>query len=150
MGGMGGGMFRVAPDKAAKLKVPTLCLEHGKRDPNPRMKYKIVPIELVNTDPKVGKLCELLGHGRLPQNMAQAAAWNMANGLSWQELAHKNRVESKYTGNIRFFNQRELVTARNLATQITVEYERYIQSQESPGEESTGYSEAEAESADGE
>jgi hypothetical protein len=138
MGGMGGGMggmFRVEPDKTHKIKVPCVCLEHGKPDPNPRMKYKIVPIEQVNADPRVVQLCGLLGSGRVPQNTAQAAAWHLANGLSWEELMIKNRMESKYTGNIRFFNSMELQNAFQLSSLLIREYEKY-QSEEP---ESTGY-----------
>jgi hypothetical protein len=136
MGGMGGGgMFRVEPDKTHKMKVPCVCLEHGKPDPNPRMKYKIVPIEQVNADPRVVQLCGLLGSGRVPQNTAQAAAWHLANGLSWEELMVKNRMESKYTGNIRFFNPMELQNAFQLSTLLIREYEKY----ESEEPESTGY-----------
>ena len=44
MGGMmgGGGFMSVAPEQVSKLKVTTVCLEHGKPDPNPKMAYKIV------------------------------------------------------------------------------------------------------------
>ncbi len=120
--GMGGGMFRVAPDKPGKFKVPCVCLEHGKTEPNARVKYKIVPIDQFNKDPRVARLCSLLGEGKVPQNMAQAVAWNVANGISWGELAHKNRVESKYTGNVRYFNPIELQKALQLTTLIQAEY----------------------------
>lgn len=129
-------MFRVEPDKTRKFKIDCVCLEHGKRDPNPRMKYKIVPIEQINNDPRVSKLCELLGYGKVPQNTVQAATWHMANGLSWDELAHKNRIESKYTGNVRFFNPIELRTAFELSTLIRREYEKYESASESTGYES--------------
>ena len=136
-GGMGGGgMFRVEPEKTHRLKVPCVCLEHGKPDPNPRMKYKIVPIELVNADPRVIKVCELLGQGKLPQNTAQAAAWHLANGLSWNQLAAKNRKESRYTGIEKFFNPVELRNAFQLSTLITRHYET-----EEEGDDSSGYSE---------
>ena len=125
MGGMGGmgGMMRVAPDKTHKLKVPCVCLEHGKTDPNPRMEYRIVPIEQVNNDPRVSKLCQLLGDGQLQQNTAQAAAWHVANGLSWDQLAAKNRVESRFTGNVRWFNVAELQSAFRLTALINHEQE---------------------------
>jgi hypothetical protein len=113
------------------MKVTCVCLEHGKQDPNPRMKYKIVPIEQVNDDPRVSKLCELLGEGRLPQNTAQAAAWHMANGLSWNELSAKNRIESQFTGNVRWFNPVELQSAFQVSTLIQREYENYQNSLES-------------------
>jgi len=112
MGGMGGGGFmRVAPEKMRKLAVRTVCLEHGKPDPNPKMAYKIVPIEQFTKKADVRVLCEALGYGQVTQNTAQAAAWHMMDGLTWGQLAAKNRVESKYLGNIRWFSQFELRTA---------------------------------------
>ena len=114
--GMGGGMFRIAPDRPTKLTVPCVCLEHGKLDPTPRMTYKVVPLNR-SPDPRL-PLCSLLGQGLVPQNTAQAAAWHMANGLSWDELAVKNRIESRYTGNVRFFSRLELQAAYRAATSI--------------------------------
>jgi len=119
MGGMGG-MMRVEADKAAKIKVPTVCLEHGKKDPNPRMKYKLVRLEEVNPDPRVRELCKLLGTGKLHQNTAQAAAWHIANGLTWEQLASKNRVESRYSGTERWFSPLELQNAIGLVNVVTV------------------------------
>jgi hypothetical protein len=39
----------------------------------------------------------------------------MMDGLSWNDLAAKNRVESKYLGNIRWFSPFELRTAMAVA-----------------------------------
>ncbi|WP_436716452.1 hypothetical protein U8335_02785 [Roseiconus lacunae] len=117
MGGMGGGMggmggmMRVAPNRQQKLAVTTVCLEHGKPDPTPKMAYKIVPLDLVTTDQRVHVLCEALGNRQVAQNTAQAAAWNLMDKMSWEELAAKNRVESKYTGNIRWFSPIEIRSA---------------------------------------
>lgn len=107
----GGGFFRVEPGKTRKLVVNTVCLEHGKSDPNPRMTYKLVALEKVNDNPAIAKLCQRLGKGSVPQNVAQAAAWHLANDLSWEELRVKNRHESKYTGNVRWFTPSELESA---------------------------------------
>lgn len=129
MGGMGGGMggmFRVAPDRPGKFKVTCVCLEHGKPEPTPRMKYTIVPIEKLNKDPRVAQLCALVGQGKVSQNIAQASAWNIANGLSWGELAHKNRVESRYTGNIPWFNPIELQNALKLTSLIEAEHQKNL------------------------
>ena len=114
MGGMGGGMggmMRVAPERMRKMQVTTVCLEHGKPDPNPKMAYKIVPLDQVTKDSNVTVLCEALGNGLVTQNTAQAAAWHLMDKMSWSELAAKNRVESKYLGTIRWFSPIELKTA---------------------------------------
>ncbi len=110
-GGMGGGMFTVPAGRVQKVALNTVCLEHGKPDPNPRMKYAIVPLERVTSDPAVALVCQALGNGQVAQNTAQAAAWNLMDGLSWEELSKKNRVESRYTGNVRYFSPLELRAA---------------------------------------
>ena len=133
-GGGGRGMFRVEADRPGKLQVEMVCLEHGKPDPNPRMKYFLVPLEQLNADPKVTELCRLLAEGKVKQNIAQAAAWNMANGMTWDALAKKNRRESQYTGNEKYFTQDDLRAAVNLtghcraATEQKLAYEANSQS----------------------
>jgi hypothetical protein len=119
MGGMGmGGMMRVEPDRPRKVTVPTLCLEHGKADPNPRMKYRIVRLSEVNANPEVAELCKALAQGKVPQNTAQAAAWHIANGLSWEELAKKPRVISEYTGIELYFSGLEIQNALRLTALV--------------------------------
>jgi hypothetical protein len=139
-GGMGGGMgmMRVAPERMRKLEVTTVCLEHGKPDPNPKMAYKMVPIEQFTADPKIRVLCEALGYGQVTQNTAQAAAWHIMDDLSWQELASKNRVESKYVGNIRWFSPIELQSAVAVVQECTriAESRESSESQDSESSES--------------
>ena len=112
MGGGGGGFFSVPPAKTSKIKVPCVCLEHGKPDPTPRMSYRIIPLEKFNANPQVAEICRMLGRGEVPQNAAQAATWRLTDGLSWQELANKNRVELRSVGYAeRFFRPQELMLA---------------------------------------
>jgi hypothetical protein len=113
--GMGIGFMNVGPDKVAKVKVNTVCLEHGKADPNPYIKYEIRPIESFTKDAGVIELCKMLGRGEMSQNVAQAAAWNLANGLSFDKLAVLNRVQL-FSGHFeRFFSAAEVEAARKLA-----------------------------------
>lgn len=113
-GGFGGGFMNVAPEKVRKIKVPGVCLEHGKNDPNPRVKYEIRPIESVVKNPEVIEVCKLLGHGAITQNTAQAAAWHIENGLSWQELARKDRIRLRNGYVKKWFSPRELAYAQHL------------------------------------
>lgn len=115
-GGLGGGaFFRVEPNATKKIVVQTVCLEHGKPDPTPRMQYALVPLDSLTASPEVHELCVQLGQGSVSQNVAQAAAWHLANGLSWERLAAINRRESRYSGNQRFFDPQELQAALTLA-----------------------------------
>ena len=123
MGGMGGGgmggFMRIAPQRQQKVAVTTVCLEHGRPDPTPKMAYKIVPLDVVTKDDRVHVLCEALGNRQVAQNTAQAAAWNLMDKLSWEKLAAKNRVESKYTGNLPWFSPIEIQSAIAVVREAT-------------------------------
>jgi hypothetical protein len=113
-GGMGGGMFNVAPEKVAEIRVPCVCLEHGKAEPRPTATYQLQPIESVTTKPGVRELCSMLG--QLPQRVAQAAAWHLNNNMSWQQLAAK-RVQRADGSSYPYFNLAELNMAMSAAQQ---------------------------------
>ena len=150
MGGMGGGgmggMMRIDADVPRKMTVATVCLNHGKADPNPRIKYKLVRLAEVNDSPVIEEFCKALAAGKVSQNTAQAAAWHVANGLSWQELVHKPRVISQYTGVEMFFTGFEVQAAMRLTASATQEAERIaaynvanpVSSQSNVEEESIG------------
>jgi len=112
MGGFGGGFMNVEPDSTRKVKVKGVCLEHGKEDPAPRIKYAIKPIESFTDKGEVHEVCKMLARGEISQNIAQAAAWHLMDDLSWNELAAKNRFESKLTNRTeKWFSPQELVIA---------------------------------------
>lgn len=110
-GGMGGGFFNVAPDKVGKIKLPTVCLEHGKHDPTPRAVYEIKPIESFTKDPKVIELCKMIGRGEVNTHIAQAAAWHLSNGVSWAELANKDRIKLRNGYTEKWFSPQDIVVA---------------------------------------
>jgi hypothetical protein len=112
MGGFGGGFMNVEPDTTRKVKVKGVCLEHGKDDPSPRMEYAIKPIETFTDKGEVHEVCKMLARGEISQNIAQAAAWHLMDEMSWNELAAKNRVESKLTNyREKWFSPQELAIA---------------------------------------
>ena len=125
--GGGGGVFNVGPEKVGKVKVVTVCLEHGKDEPNPRMKYELRPIETFTDKPEVIAICKLVGTGRIHQQSAQAAAWHLADGMSWQELASKigkkhlnGAVEPYFTRDQIALGIRLAGEARRLAESISI------------------------------
>ncbi len=114
-GGMGGGMmggmgFNVAPEKVGKLKVACVCLEHGKKDPNPRVQYEIKKIDDFTKDAKVHEVLKMLASGKVPQRIAQAATWHFANDMSWDQLAAK-KVNRLGVPDTAYFTQSELRAA---------------------------------------
>ncbi|HBJ33610.1 MAG TPA: hypothetical protein DDZ51_02385, partial [Planctomycetaceae bacterium] len=111
--GMGGmGMMRVPAERQLKLKVTTVCLEHGKADPSPRVAYKMIPAEQFTQDARVLEVCRLLGYSRMTQNVAQAAAWHLTDGLAWIELRNKVKSENPMTRQVTmWFHPQELLQA---------------------------------------
>jgi hypothetical protein len=110
----GGGLFNIPPGRVGRVDFQTICLEHGKPDPRPRMNYTIKPLSTVSTDPKIYELCRMLANDEVTQLVAQAAAWNIANGLSWDELLVKNRVELMGGYYERYFTPTQLQIAHKI------------------------------------
>lgn len=118
-GGGGGGLFSIAPDKVGKIKVVSVCLEHGKADPNARIPYEVRPLDSFTQDPKVVELVKMLARGELDQHSAQAAAWHLANGLTWEELANKVGVKHLDGTKEPYFTAEQLALAYRIASEAT-------------------------------
>jgi hypothetical protein len=108
------GIFKVEPEKVAKLKITTVCLEHGKAEPNVKIAYQLKPLNDVVRDPKTAEMVKLFASGDIDQRSAQAAAWHLANGLSWQELQAKIGARH-FNGQVEgYFSSEQLQRAQSL------------------------------------
>ncbi|MFW6169297.1 MAG: hypothetical protein ACODAD_02325 [Planctomycetota bacterium] len=139
MGGMGGmgGFFNVRPGKVRKVEVKTVCLEHGKEEPNPRVEYKMVPIEQFTQKPEVIEICKMVGAMKGSkqeleqlQQAAQAAAWRYTDGLSWNQLADKVGVKPIHGPAQPYFTMAQLQLGRRIATQAVQRVENNPQYQD--------------------
>jgi hypothetical protein len=92
-GGFGGGFFNVAPEATRRFSVDTVCLDHGKPDPTPRIPFEIKPIDEYVERPAVVEVVKAFARGELERGAAQAATWHLNNDVSWQELATKTMGE---------------------------------------------------------
>ena len=136
--GDAGGQFRVAtaaPDSFTKpftvaagatvaVKVPTVCLEYGKREPTARMPYRLTALEKVSQDPKVALILGGLASGHLSQKVAQAAAWHLASGRTWEQLAAEVIDRAGGDPDLAVFSAAELAAARqavDVATRLAAE-----------------------------
>jgi hypothetical protein len=86
--GGGGGFFSIPPEKVVRLPFNSVCLEHGKPTPRPRMDYVIRPVDEFSQDPLLRELLVMISTGRVSQKAGQAAAWHLSSGKSWQELTY--------------------------------------------------------------
>jgi hypothetical protein len=120
-GGAGGGMFSIPPENTAKLPFHSVCLEHGKADPDPTTLYKLVPVSEYTKDEQLSALITLIARNAIEPQVAQAAAWHLSNRMSWEDLAAKQSTEigstdqPYFTSQTLFQAQQLVVDARGFA-----------------------------------
>ena len=92
LGGQGGGagFFSIPPEKVVKIPYRSVCLEHGKPEPNSRKTYRMIKVEQFTKNPELTELIRLVGTNRIHLPSAQAAAWHLSDKMSWRELASKS------------------------------------------------------------
>jgi len=130
-GGGGGGFFNVAPEKVGKVKIPALCLDHGRPDPQPRMHYEIRPVDTYVKRPAVVEVIKLFAAGKLPRQAAQAATWHLNNDVSWAELASKTTGRKRLLGGEEpYFTRQQIAAAMQIASLAAT---RAKQQEVSPG-----------------
>jgi hypothetical protein len=117
--GGGGGPFSLPPEKTRTLKVATVCLEHGKREPAPRIPYRMTALDSCTSDPRLADVMAGLSSGQISQKVAQAAAWHIASGLSWERLAAEAIHMAGGDPDVPFFTPAELVAARRVVEVTT-------------------------------
>ncbi len=106
--------FRIPAGKTRTFRVNTVCLEHGKPEPSSRRPYKLVALETFSADPRLAAVLSGLGNGQVSQKVAQAATWNVANGLSWERLAAEKIDHAGGDPDEPFFASAELLLARRV------------------------------------
>lgn len=117
--GGGGGAFSIPPQKTRVLRIATVCLEHGKPEPSSRYPYKLAEIDSFSSDPKLTLVLESLGRGELPQKVAQAAAWHLSNGMSWERLAAEAIDHAGGVPDEAYFTTAELTAAQRVVAVAT-------------------------------
>jgi hypothetical protein len=113
--GAGGGFFNVPAEKVGRISVPLVCLEHGKKEPRAAIPYRIKPIEQFSSDPVLAALLTEFGKGKSDQRAVQAAAWHIADRMSWRELSAK-QIERLSGPNEPYFSAAEIRRATDLAS----------------------------------
>lgn len=131
-GGMGGGgPFSLPPERTRTLRVATVCLEHGKREPSPRIPYRMTALDNCSTDPRLQDVMTALANGSISQKVAQAAAWHISSGRTWDQLATEVISMAGGDPDVPFFTPAELAAARRLVDESAKRYP--ASSESSPG-----------------
>jgi hypothetical protein len=109
------GFFSIPPEKTVQIGLNSVCLNYGRREPHAGMKYQLVKAESAYTDPALVQLLEDYSP-RMNRDAQQAAAWHLANGLSWDQIARL--TDRKVPGNpTPLFTAQQLQGARGLVEQ---------------------------------
>lgn len=116
-GGVGLGLFSIPPETVARVPYHSVCLAHGKREPNSAMTYQLTPTDEFTQDENLQALIELIGTNRIDENVAQAAAWHLTDGMSWQQLAALQRQRLGGFGPQPTFTTAQLLAAQSLVAQ---------------------------------
>jgi hypothetical protein len=85
--GPGPAFFSIPPERVARIGYQSVCLAYGQNEPRPGNTYRLVRPEEFSKDAALHELLKRIGAGGLDSNAAQAAAWHIANDMSWPELA---------------------------------------------------------------
>jgi hypothetical protein len=106
------GFATIPAGKSIQLQMRTVCLHYGRPEPIAKMTYRLTPVEEFTTDPVLAELLENYSP-RTDQDAMQAAAWHVANGMSWDKLAQLPQSGLAATG-ARLFNRRDVSDAQSL------------------------------------
>ncbi|MBT4865998.1 MAG: hypothetical protein HON53_12910 [Planctomycetaceae bacterium] len=88
-GNNGNGFFSIPAESIVQLQFNTVCLNHG--DPTPRLKmtYELRRVEDRVKSEALRVLLAGYNPRRIDRKTMQAAAWHLANDMSWKQLAAK-------------------------------------------------------------
>ncbi len=113
-GNLPGAAFDIPPERVVKIKLPVVCLEYGRQEPTAHVPYTIEPITSYIKSPEVQELCRQLGTGKVDQHAAQAAAWHLANHMSWEQLTDLKSLAHNKGFSRSIFTKDQITAAKDL------------------------------------
>ncbi len=141
--GNGLGFFSVPTDKIVRVPYRSVCLEHGRPDPTPRMTYRIGKVEEFSDDPVLAETLKMVASGEHDAQAGQAAAWHVANKLSWKQLGEKTiphigRSATRYftaetLDRAKKFHETAIIRAKELEAKSIASTNLEAESARSPG-----------------
>lgn len=110
----GNNFFSIPPERTVQWEFRTVCLEHGKPAPAPAKHYVLRPIELQTSSRVLQQLLADYDPAHDDRLAVQAAAWHLADGLSWDELGEKRTRRLGGLPPQAYFTPRQIQQARRL------------------------------------
>jgi hypothetical protein len=113
----GQNFFSIPPERIVRVPYHSVCLRHGAVEPKQGNVYRLVRVEEFSADPRLPELLRLVGSQAESQAALQAAAWHIANGMSWEELEAK-RFRRAAAPDTPYFRRAELNAARQIVKRV--------------------------------
>lgn len=113
----GQNFFSIPPERIVRVPYHSVCLRHGAVDPKQGNIYRLVRVEEFSADPRLPELLRLVGSQAESQAALQAAAWHIANGMSWEELEAK-RFRRAAAPDTPYFRLADLNAARQIVQRV--------------------------------
>lgn len=125
------GLFTIPPEKTVRLRLQSVCLEHGKPSPSSLKTYELRPIETQVQDKTLILLLKKFNPRYDDWEMMQAIAWHLSSHMEWQELA-KQRKHRTVAGGVPLFSTAQLLAAKKIVEMAKVEVTRKKSAKENP------------------
>jgi len=117
--------FYVPAGKSARADLPSVCLEYGRPDPSKNKRYVLRAVVAFTNPAPIVAFLKAWHAQRFSQNVAQAAAWRLADGLSWEKLASLRSIGvGPFAVGEPMFPQRDLNAAKQVAEDATAEADK--------------------------
>lgn len=114
------GLFTIPPEKTVRLRLRSVCLEHGKPCPSSVKKYELRPIESEVKDKALVLILKKFDPRYDDLEMVQAIAWHLSSHMDWRELANQKK-NINIGGGVPQFSAAQLQNARKIVELAQIE-----------------------------
>tara|TARA_R110002095_G_scaffold102921_1_gene90235 strand:+ start:1409 stop:2269 length:861 start_codon:yes stop_codon:yes gene_type:complete len=117
------GLFTIPAEKTVRLRLQSVCLEHGKPSPSSLKTYELRPIESQVQDKALVLLLTKFDPRYDDWEMMQAIAWHLSSHMEWQELANEKK-DRVIGGGVPLFSTAQLLAAKKIVEMAQVNVNR--------------------------
>jgi len=114
------GLFTIPPEKTVRLRLRSVCLEHGKPCPSSIKKYELRPIESEVKDEALVLILKKFDPRYDDLEMVQAIAWHLSSHMDWRELANQKK-HTNIGGGVPQFSTAQLMNAKKIVEMAQIE-----------------------------
>lgn len=114
------GLFTIPPEKTVRLRLRSVCLEHGKPCPSSLKKYELRPIESEVKDKALVLILRKFDPRYDDLEMVQAIAWHLSSHMNWRELANQKKHRN-IGGGVPLFSAAQLQNAKKIVELAQIE-----------------------------